>query len=150
MTIVTLCIRPWQAVCKKKDLAHQIQHFISVTRNLSVRMGKGAMDCKWQTAGAVMTGRLKYSTEDIAVLASVRWKWRGEQLAGNGSLIWTERELLPTIWSAAKAEMWLVSWKSQSHYFGVICCSPCFWFHSHVLFPQKKTVPLQTAKPMKV
>lgn len=44
-----------------------------------------------------MTGRLKYSTEDIAVLASVRWKWGGEQLAGNGSLIWTERELLPTI-----------------------------------------------------
>lgn len=33
---------------------------------------RGAMGCKWQTAEAVMTGRLKCSTEDVAVLAGLR------------------------------------------------------------------------------
>lgn len=40
-----------------------------------------------------MTAGLKYATEDIAVLATCRWKWQGQQLARNGRLVWTEREM---------------------------------------------------------
>lgn len=95
MTIVTLCILLWQAVRKKTDLAHQIQHFISVLKSLAewARKKMGAMDCKWQTAEAAVTASLKYATEDIAALAALRWKWQGQQLPRNGRLVWAESEM---------------------------------------------------------
>lgn len=40
-----------------------------------------------------MTASLKYAAEDVAALAALRWKWQGQELARNGRLVRTEREM---------------------------------------------------------
>lgn len=147
---MTLWILTWQAVCKKMGLAHHLCY------EKSLRMGKERMwatGCKWQTREAVMTASLKYFTEDIAVLATLRWKWQGQQLARNRRLVWTEREITWTthnlICSQSKNVVCILN--SQCHYcsmFAVPGLSVPGW--CSVSIEKSLYCNVQTIKPMKL
>lgn len=112
-----------------------------------------AMDCKWQTAEAVMTGSLKYATEDIAVLATLRWKWQGQQLARNGRLVWIEREMT---WNSthnlicSQSKNVVCIRNSQCRYCSVFAVLWAFGSRLMFSFHRKSIVPLQTIKHMKL
>lgn len=116
----------------------------------SVRMGKekmGAMDCKWQTAEAGMTASLKYAAEDVAALAALRWKWQGQELARNGRLVWTEREMTWTsthnlICSQSKNVVFIRN--SRCRYCSVFAVLWAFGSRLMSSFHRKVIVPLQT------